>query len=86
MDDETRAYLDALEASLMARMNDNQERLLERIRLNETAIEALTTAMGGLTAALADLVEIARGTKNTSASMTALLTNLDRRMTDLEKR
>ncbi len=38
MDDATRAHLEAMEARLMTRLNDNQEQLLERMRINETAI------------------------------------------------
>jgi hypothetical protein len=78
MDDATRAYLDAMEARLMIRMNDNQEALLERLRANETATSALT--------------EVARATNNTLATITALLStiasaqsDLGQRVTDLEK-
>jgi hypothetical protein len=68
-----------MEARLMTRMNDNQEKLLERMRINETAVSALT--------------EVARGTNNTLAAITALLSaiasgqaDLARRVTDLEKK
>jgi hypothetical protein len=60
-------------------MNDNQERLIERMRGHEAAVSVLT--------------EVARGTNNTLAAMTALLStiasghdDLARRMTDQEKR
>ena len=86
MDDEMRAYLESMEARLMARMNDNQEKLLDRMRINETATAALTTAVAALT-------EVARGTNNALASIAAQSTtiasghaDLARRMTDLEKR
>ena len=76
-DDATRAHLDAMEARLMTGMNDNQEKLLERMRINETSVAALT--------------EVARGTNNTLAAITALLStiagtrnDLGRRVTDLE--
>jgi hypothetical protein len=79
MDDATRALLEAMEARLMARMNDNQERLLERLRTNEVGVTALT--------------EVARGTNNLLASITSMLstvassqTDLARRVTDLEKK
>jgi hypothetical protein len=84
MDDETRAYLDAMEARLMAmeapllamearlmdRMNDNQERLLERMRTIEMSI-------GGLT-------EIARNTNTLLSVLTANVVDLGIRMTRLE--
>ncbi len=61
----------------MTGMNDNQEKLLERMRINETSVAALT--------------EVARGTNNTLAAITALLStiagtrnDLGRRVTDLE--
>jgi hypothetical protein len=86
MDDATRAYLDAIEARLMARLNDNQEKLLERMRINETALASLANSVGALT-------EVARGTNTTLATITTLLTTLaanqsdqGRRLTDLEKR
>jgi hypothetical protein len=79
MDDDTRAHLEAMEARLMTRMNDNQKKLLERMRINETAESALT--------------EVARGTNNRLAAITALLstiasgqTDLGRRVTDLERK
>ena len=62
MDDDTRAYLKAMEARLMARLNNNREQLLERLRLGETAV--------------AGLVEVVRGTNTTLASITALLTTI----------
>jgi len=61
-----------LEARLMARINENQERLIERMRSNEMTMAALTAAMGALT-------ELTR-------SIAGLVTNMDRRLTDLEKR
>jgi hypothetical protein len=79
MDDATRALLEAMEARLMARMNDNQERLLERLRISEVGVSALT--------------EVARGTNNLLASITTMLstiagtqTDMARRLTDLEKK
>ncbi len=90
MSDVTRGDLEAMEARLMARMNDtearlmarmndNHETLLERMRINETAVAALT--------------EVARGTNTALASISTLLTaivgsqtDLGRRVTDLEKR
>ena len=79
MDDDTRVHLEAMEARLMIRMNDNQEKLLERMRISETAVSALT--------------EVARGTNNTLAAITALLstiasaqTDLGRRVNDLERK
>jgi hypothetical protein len=69
----------AMEARLMLRINDAQEKLIERMRLNEAAVSALT--------------EVARGTNNTMSVLTTLLstiagahTDLSRRMTDIEKR
>lgn len=86
MDNETRTYLEAMEARLMGRMNDSQEKLLERMRVNETALAALTASVTSLT-------EVARGTNNTLGAIVALLTvtssgysDLARRVTDLEKR
>ncbi|MGD0104586.1 MAG: hypothetical protein ABSC06_11170 [Rhodopila sp.] len=79
MDDDTRVHLEAMEARLMTGMNDNQEKLLERMRISETAVSALT--------------EVARGTNNTLAAITALLstiasaqTDLGRRVNDLERK
>jgi len=79
MDDDTRVHLEAMESRLMTRMNDNQEKLLERMRISETAVSALT--------------EVARGTNNTLAAITALLstiasaqTDLGRRVNDLERK
>ena len=69
MDPDLKAYLDAMEARLMARMNDNQEKLLERLRAADAAIAALT--------------EVARGTNDTLASVTALLTVVEGRQADL---
>jgi hypothetical protein len=60
MDDDTRTHLEAMEARLMARINDSQEKLLERMRINETAVAALT--------------EVIHGTNNTLATITTLLT------------
>ena len=72
------ALLAAMEARLMARMNDYQEKLIERMRVTETSVSALT--------------EVLHGTNNTLAAITALLstiasanTDLARRVTDLEK-
>ena len=69
MDDEMRAYLEAMEARLTSRMNNNQEKLLDRMRVNETAIAALTTAVAALT-------EVARGSNNVLASIAAQSTTI----------
>jgi hypothetical protein len=64
MDEELRGYLESMEARIMTRMNDNQERVLERLRSQEMLSSAH--------------IELTRG-------VMALLVNLDRRVTDLEK-
>jgi hypothetical protein len=79
MDDATRAYLEAMEARLMARINDNQEMFIDRMRLNDTTV-------AGLTRAVSELTDIARGTSNTLASMTELLATIARGQADPGRR
>ena len=69
MGDETRAYLDAMESEVMTRMNDNQEKLLERHRATDAAVTVLT--------------EVARATNTELASITALLTVIAGSQADL---
>ncbi len=71
MDDETRVYLEAMEARLMGRLNNAQEAIIERVRACETSIATLT--------------EVARS-GNTTMSLVGNLTDEARRVTDLEKR
>ena len=72
MDDETRAFLEAMEARLMGRLNNAQEAIIERVRACESAIAALT--------------EVARSGNTTMAVIANLLTDVARRVTDLEKK
>jgi hypothetical protein len=72
MEEEMRAYLDSMESRLMTRLKDSQERLLERLRGLETSITVLT--------------EMARSTNVMLSTITALLSDLGRRITDLEKK
>ena len=67
MDDETRAYLDAMRSEVMTRMNDNQEKLLERHRATAAALMGLATSVTVLTA-------VAHSTNTELASVNALLT------------
>jgi hypothetical protein len=73
------AQLTARMDDMMARINDAQERIIERLRITETA--------------MASLVEFARGTNTmlatiatTLTSMAVAHTDLARRVTDLEKK
>ena len=72
MDKETRAYLEAMEARLMGRMDDSQERMLERLRGFDTSVAALT--------------EMARGTNTLMAAIAASLTDIAGRVTRLESK
>ena len=76
MDDDMEARLmarmDAVEARLMTRLNDAQERLTERLRVNEVSV--------------ASLVEIGRTTNTLLTTIAGMLTDLGRRVTDLEKK
>lgn len=72
MDDETRRYLDAMEARLMGRLTNAQEAIIERARASETTIAALT--------------EIARSINTTLDVVANLLGDVVRRVTDLEKK
>jgi hypothetical protein len=72
MDKEIRAYLDAMEARLMARMNDAQEAIIERVRSCETSIAALT--------------EVARSGNTTMGLIAGMMGDVARRVTDLEKK
>ena len=65
------ARMDAMEARLMTRLNDAQERLTERLRVNEVSV--------------ASLVEIGRTTNTLLTTIAGMLTDLGRRVTDLEK-
>ena len=70
MDEETRACLEAMEARVMGRMHDNQERTLERMRGLDTAVAALT--------------ELARSANTLMAAIAASLTDIAGRVTRLE--
>jgi hypothetical protein len=76
MDDDMEARLmariDDMEARLMARINDGQERLLERMRVNEVSLAGLT--------------ELSRSTNTLLTTIAGMLTDLSRRVTDLEKK
>lgn len=72
MDDDTRAYLEAMEARLMGRLNDAQEAIIERMRACEASIAALT--------------EVARSTNTTMSVLANLMGDVARRVTDLEKK
>jgi hypothetical protein len=63
---------DDMEARLMARINDAQERILEPIRGFELQVAGLT--------------EIAHTTNTLLATMAGMMTDLGRRLTDLEKK
>lgn len=72
MNDATRAYLDAMEGRLMARMNDAQETIIERVRACETSIAALT--------------EVARAGNTTMSVIANLMGDMANRVTALEKK
>jgi hypothetical protein len=61
MDDDTRGYLETMEATLMGGQNNAQEAIIERLRVLEAAIAALT--------------EVARSTNTTMSRIVSLLTN-----------
>ena len=79
MDDETRNHLEAMEARLMGRITGAQEALIERIRTVEATVAGLTTAVSGLT-------ELARSTNTLMGTLAGLMTDVGRRVTDLEKK
>ena len=79
MDDETRAYLDAMEARLMGRMNDNQERALERMRGIEMSVSTLSVSVNALT-------EIARNTNTLLSVLTSSVVDIAGRVTRLESK
>jgi hypothetical protein len=79
MDKEIRAHLDAIEARLMARMNDAQEVIIERVRSCETSIRACETAIHALT-------EVARSGNTTMSMIAGMMVDVGRRVTDLEKK
>ena len=79
MDEETRQHLEAMEARLMSRITGAQEALIERIRTVEATV-------GGLAAAVAALTEIARTTNTMMGTLAGLMTDVGRRVTDLEKK
>jgi len=79
MDDATRQYLDAMEGRLMARITNAQEVLIERVRTVEATV-------AGVAASVAALTEIARSTNTLIGTLAALMTDVGRRVTDLEKR
>jgi len=72
MDDDTRAHLEAMEARLMGRITNAQEVLIERMRVNELAIAGLT--------------ELARSGNTLMATIAGLMTDMAKRVTDLEKK
>jgi hypothetical protein len=61
MDDDTRGYLEAMKARLMGRLNNAQEAIIERLRVLEASIAALS--------------EVARSTNTTMSLIVSLLTN-----------
>jgi hypothetical protein len=79
MDEETRQHLEAMEARLMSRITGAQEALIERIRNVEATVAGQTTAIAGLT-------EIARSTNTLMGTLAGLMTDVARRVTDLEKK
>jgi hypothetical protein len=79
MDDETRQHLEAMEARLMSRITGAQEALIERIRTVEASV-------GGLAASVAALTELARTTNTTLTLLVNLMSDVARRVTDLEKK
>ena len=72
MDDETRDCLAAMEARLMDRLNNAQEAIIERLRSCETSIAALA--------------EVARSGNTTMGLVASMLSDMGRRVTDLEKK
>jgi len=79
MDDDTRAHLEAMEARLMSRITNAQEVLIERVRTVEAAISGLSAAVGALT-------ELARSGNVLMSTIAGLMTDMARRVTDLEKK
>jgi hypothetical protein len=86
MDEDTRQHLEAMEARLMSRITGAQEALIERIRTVEATVAGQTTAIAGLTAGVAALTEIARSTNTLIGTLAGLMTDVGRRVTDLEKK
>lgn len=72
MDEETRQHLEAMEARLMSRITGAQEALIERMRLNEMTI--------------AGLIELTRSGNILIGTLAGLMTDVGRRVTDLEKK
>ena len=72
MDDDTRKHLEAMEGRLMGRLNNAQEAIIERVRACETSIAALT--------------EVARSGNTTMSLIANLMSDVARRVTDLEKK
>jgi hypothetical protein len=72
MDEDTRNHLEAMEARLMSRITGAQEALIERIRGVEATVTALT--------------ELARSGNTTMALLVSLMSDVGRRVTDLEKK
>jgi hypothetical protein len=75
MDEETRQYLEAMEARLMSRITGAQGaliELIERIRSVEASVAVLT--------------ELARSTNTLLGTLAGLMVDVGRRVTDLEKK
>jgi uncharacterized protein YllA (UPF0747 family) len=70
--DSMEARLDSMETRLMTRINDNQETLLQRVRNVETNLNAV--------------VEIERSTNTLLMTMANVVSDLVKRVTDLEKK
>jgi hypothetical protein len=62
LDTELRAHLEAMEARLVARMNDAEEKLLDQLRVTEMAT-------AGLAATVSALAEVARRTQTMLATI-----------------
>ena len=83
MDKEMQAYLEAMEARLMGRMNENEAHLMGRMNDNQ---ERLLERVRGLDTTVAVLAELARNTNTLMTAIAASLTDLAGRVTRLENK
>lgn len=71
MDDDIRAHLEAMEGRLMTRINDNQERLVERLDGIEKQLDDVDLALTALT-------ELAHETHTLLLGLSHCITNLEK--------
>jgi hypothetical protein len=78
-DDELKGLLEAMEGRLMSRITNAQEVLIERVRTVEAGLN-------GVAASVAALTEVAHSTNTLIGTLAGLMTDVGRRVTDLEKK